>query len=143
MAAKTPPNDPVMSDAPPVAGAGVPEPPAGLAAEGEDPDPDPDGAGVVLAVPVDSDVDGVADTEAEVVATTLEWVALDIGAAAEVLVATADEDSAVVEAGAAVATQSHTALAAPWTARPVTGPQAETTQPRAAEAMAADWDELH
>ncbi len=57
--------------------------------------------------------------------------------------ASAEEDSAVVDAGAAVATQSQTAAAAVWTAIPVTGPQAETTQPRAAEAMAADWDALH
>lgn len=49
----------------------------------------------------------------------------------------------VVEAGTAVATQSQTALAAPWTLRPVAGPQAERTQGRAAEAMAADWEELH
>lgn len=54
-----------------------------------------------------------------------------------------EEEATVVEAEAAVATHSQTALAAVWTARPVTGPQAETTQPRAAEAMAADWDELH
>lgn len=75
-------------------------------------------------------------------ATTLDWVAVDIGEAAEV-VASAEEDAIVVEAGAAVAAHSHTALAAPCTARPVTAPQAETTQPRAAEAMAADCEELH
>lgn len=71
--------------------------------------------------------------ETEVVATILDCV----------VVTSVEEESAVVEAGAAVATQSQTALAAPWTARPVTGPQAETTQPRAAEAIAAAWDELH
>lgn len=48
MAAKTPPSDPTMSDAPPVNGATVPEAPAGPEAEGTD----PDGAGVVPAVPV-------------------------------------------------------------------------------------------
>lgn len=49
----------------------------------------------------------------------------------------------MVDAGAAVAMQSQTPLAALWTARLVTGPQAETTHPSAAEAMAAYWDELH
>lgn len=62
-------------------------------------------------------------------------VAVEIGDATDV-VASADA-AAVVEAGAAVATQSQTALAAPWTSRPVTGPQAETTHPSAAEAIAA------
>lgn len=77
----------------------------------------------------------------------LDWVAVELGDGAEVATWAeedgTEEDAAVVEAGAAVATQSQTALAAVWTARPVTAPQAETTQPRAAEAIAADWDELH
>ena len=60
-----------------------------------------------------------------------------------------DEDTvleaAVVEAGAdaAVLAQEQTALAEDWTARPVSAPQAAMTQPRAAEAMAADWEALH
>lgn len=54
-------------------------------------------------------------------------------------------EAAVVEAGAeaAVLAQTQTALAEDWTARPVSAPQAWTTQPRAAEAMAADWEALH
>ena len=70
-------------------------------------------------------------------------VCVDTGAAAEELITGAAVEEAAVDAGAAVATQSQTAAAAVWTARPVTGPQAWTTQPRAAEAMAMDWEELH
>lgn len=84
---------------------------------------------------------GADEREAFVVATTLVCVAVEEGEASAVLLA--GDEAAVVEAGAAVATQSQTALAAPWTLRPVAGPQAERTQPRAAEAMAADWEELH
>lgn len=49
----------------------------------------------------------------------------------------------VVDAGAAVAAHSQTAAAEDWTARPVTAPQPETTQLRAALAMAADWEAEH
>ena len=59
--------------------------------------------------------------------------------------AEAELEAAVVDAGAEAAVLAHwqTALAEDWTARPVSAPQACTTQPRAAEAMAADWEALH
>ncbi|KAL8730189.1 MAG: hypothetical protein Q9166_004272 [cf. Caloplaca sp. 2 TL-2023] len=120
-----PPIEAATYDAPPVNGT-VPLP-AGAT-------PEPDGAtaaDVVLAAAVG---------EADIVVTTLDCVTVEDGDASALLVA---EGDAVVEAEAAVATQSQTALAAPWTLRAVAGPQAEMTQPRAAEAMAADWEELH
>ncbi|KAL8966196.1 MAG: hypothetical protein Q9183_003478 [Haloplaca sp. 2 TL-2023] len=52
-------------------------------------------------------------------------------------------DDASADAGVAVATQSQTALAAVCTASPVAGPQAEMTQPNAADAMAADFVGSH
>ena len=85
---------------------------------------------------------GVAN-ETDVVATTLDCVSVDETVADGEASAVVSAVESVGEAGTAVATQSQTALAAPWTLRPVAGPQAERTQGRAAEAMAADWEELH
>ncbi len=67
----------------------------------------------VGATPAGADVVPVGEgveRGTEVVATTLGCVAVDDGEASGVLVA--GEDAAVVEAGAAVATQSQTALPA-------------------------------
>jgi hypothetical protein len=54
-----------------------------------------------------------------------------------------DEAGAELLAGAAVATQEQTARAEDETCRPVTAPQALSTQLRAALAMAEDWELLH
>lgn len=132
--------------APPVKGAGElgepPELPGWPEADGAV----PEGAGALAegeeAVGYGAVMD-VGDKVALSVETTLVAV-VDAGAAvvsgAEVGL---DELEAwVVDAGAEAA-QAQTAEAEAWTARPVTAPQPETTQLRAAEAMAADWDELH
>lgn len=73
-----------------------------------------------------------------------EVAATVVGAGGEVasaLVSTAG----VVEAGAAaaVAAQLQTSAAMDWAARAVAGLQADKTQPMAALAIMADWDELH
>ncbi|KAL9584809.1 MAG: hypothetical protein Q9212_001892 [Teloschistes hypoglaucus] len=53
-----------------------------------------------------------------------------------------DPDEPVPDGAGAVAVEA-TALAEPWTARPVAGPHALRTQLRAAEAIAADFAGLH
>lgn len=85
----------------------------------------------------------VGDMVALSVETMLVAV-VDAGAAVVVATdAALDElEACVVDAGAEAA-QAQTAEAEAWTARPVTAPQPETTQLRAALAMAADWDALH
>jgi len=77
------------------------------------------------------------------VETTMVAV-VDAGAAvvAGIEAALDELEAWVVDAGAEAA-QAQTAEAEAWTARPVTAPQPETTQLRAALAMAADWDALH
>ena len=92
-----------------------------------------------------ADVDAV-DLGAEADALDPEVVVEDtLALELDVLDEEAVLEAAVVEAGAeaAVLAQEQTALAEDWTARPVSAPQAATTQPRAAEAMAADWEALH
>jgi len=129
----------------PVKGAGdpvePPEVPDLLEADGAV----PEGAGApdwVEAVGYGATID-VGYKVALSVETTLVEV-VDAGAAVVTgTEAALDELEAwVVDAGAEAA-QAQTAEADAWTARPVTAPQPETTQLRAALAMAADWDELH
>ncbi len=84
--------------------------------------------GYKVALSVETTMVAVVDAGAAVVAGT--EAALD------------ELEAWVVDAGAEAA-QAQTAEAEAWTARPVTAPQPETTQLRAALAMAADWVALH
>lgn len=90
----------------------------------------------------------VLETAAEVVGAADDLGALvaedaDEPADAEDVGLAALEAGAELLAGAAVETQAQTARAEVETCRPVTAPQALSTQLRAALAMAADWELLH
>ena len=115
----TPLMEPTRSEAPPVNGA-----------TGSDPAPTP------------PEADGAEEDTASAVEVGYGGEIVIIGVATKEGLPLVDSSAAVddesAETGAAVATQSQTALAAVCTARPVAGPQAEMTQPSAADAMAAD-----
>lgn len=118
-----------------------------------DPDADATDAAVVAALEIAVGYGAlVIGDDADALVMGGKADALDLDAGVEDADAGALEDAgaeletaAVVDAGAeaAVLAQAQTALAEDWTERPVSAPQAWTTQPRAAEAMAADWEALH